>query len=148
MLQADDPGTFVLATNRTETVRDFVNMSFKAVGIEVDWVGEGVNERGLCASDGRELVRVNPRFFRPAEVDMLKGDPSKAKAVLGWEPKTTLEDLCFMMVAADMERNQRALLAEAAANQDSHIVRKPENRPVYLGGARELESLSALMQRP
>lgn len=107
MLQADEPDTFVLATNRTETVRDFVDLAFRAAGIGIRWEGEGESERGLDADGGRELVRINPKYYRPAEVDLLIGDPAKAKAVLGWEPKTSLEDLCRMMVEADLARNER-----------------------------------------
>jgi GDPmannose 4,6-dehydratase len=106
MLQADEPDTFVLATNRTETVRDFVTMAFKATGIDVQWRGEGAHEQGVDASNGKVLVQVNPKFHRPAEVDLLIGDPAKAKAVLGWEPKTTLEQLCKMMVEEDLRRNK------------------------------------------
>lgn len=107
MLQADEPDTYVLATNRTVPVRDFVTLAFRAAGIEVRWEGEGERERGLDADGGRELVRINPRYYRPAEVDLLIGDPAKAKAKLGWEPTTSLEDLCRMMVEADLARNER-----------------------------------------
>lgn len=106
MLQADEPDTYVLATNRTVTVRDFVAMAFKSAGIDIEWQGEGESERGVDASNGRELVRVNPRYYRPAEVDLLIGNPEKAKKMLGWEPKTTLEELCSMMVEADLRRNE------------------------------------------
>jgi GDPmannose 4,6-dehydratase len=106
ILQADEPDTFVLATNRTETVRDFVSMAFKGAGITVEFSGEGENETGRCARTGKELVRVSPKFYRPAEVDLLIGDPAKARRVLGWEPKTTLEELCQMMVDADLRRNE------------------------------------------
>ena len=106
ILQADEPDTFVLATNRTETVRDFVGMAFKGAGINVEFTGEGENEVGHCARTGKALVRVSPKFYRPAEVDLLIGDPAKAKSVLGWEPKTTLEELCQMMVDADLRRNE------------------------------------------
>jgi GDPmannose 4,6-dehydratase len=106
MLQADEPDTFVLATNRTETVRDFVTMAFKAVGVNVEFKGSAENEIGLDAATGKTLVRVNPKFYRPAEVELLIGDPAKAKAKLGWEPKTTLEQLCRMMVDADLRRNE------------------------------------------
>ncbi|HQR77980.1 MAG TPA: GDP-mannose 4,6-dehydratase, partial [Burkholderiaceae bacterium] len=105
MLQAPEPETFVLATNRTETVRDFVRMAFKAVDIELDFRGNGVDEQGIDAKSGKTLVRVNPKFYRPAEVDLLIGNPAKAKAKLGWEPRTTLEELCRMMVEADLRRN-------------------------------------------
>jgi GDPmannose 4,6-dehydratase len=106
MLQVDQPDTFVLATNRTETVRDFVSMAFKAVNVNVEWRGNGEAEQGVDASNGKVLVRVNPKFHRPAEVDLLIGDATKAKAKLGWEPKTSLEDLCKMMVDADLRRNK------------------------------------------
>tara|TARA_Y100001949_G_scaffold164679_1_gene159750 strand:- start:13828 stop:14859 length:1032 start_codon:yes stop_codon:yes gene_type:complete len=107
MLQADEPGVFVLATNRTETVRDFVTLAFKAVDVELQWEGSGEQEQAIDAATGKVVVRVNPKFYRPAEVDLLIGDPQKAKDVLGWEPKTTLEQLCRMMVDADMRRNQQ-----------------------------------------
>ncbi|MCH2342280.1 GDP-mannose 4,6-dehydratase [Pseudomonas sp. NPDC047963] len=107
MLQADEPGVFVLATNRTETVRDFVTLAFKAVDVELQWQGSGEQEQATDAATGKVVVRVNPKFYRPAEVDLLIGDPQKAKDVLGWEPKTTLEQLCRMMVDADMRRNQQ-----------------------------------------
>jgi GDPmannose 4,6-dehydratase len=109
MLQADAPDTFVLATNRTETVRDFVTMAFKGAGIELRFEGEGENEVAIDAESNRTLVRISPKFYRPAEVDLLIGDPTKAKTVLGWEPKTTLEELCAMMVAADLERNEKGM---------------------------------------
>lgn len=107
MLQADAPDTFVLATNRTVPVRDFVTLAFQAAGIAIRWEGRDEQERGLDAESGRELVRINPRFYRPAEVDLLIGDPAKARQVLGWEPQTALEDLCRMMVEADLARNER-----------------------------------------
>ncbi len=107
MLQADEPDVFVLATNRTETVRDFVTLAFKAVDVELQWSGSGEQEQAVDAATGKVVMRVNPKFYRPAEVDLLIGDPQKAKDVLGWEPKTTLEQLCRMMVDADMRRNQQ-----------------------------------------
>jgi GDPmannose 4,6-dehydratase len=106
ILQADQPGTYVLATNRTETVRDFVTMAFKAVGIAIEWQGSADNETGHDAHTGKVLVRVSPKFYRPAEVELLIGDPAKARSELGWEPKTTLEELCQMMVEADLRRNE------------------------------------------
>lgn len=107
MLQADQPDTYVLATNRTETVRDFVTMAFKAADIAITWSGSGEDETGQCANTGRTLVRISSKFYRPAEVELLIGDPAKAKRELGWEPKTTLEELCQMMVDADMRRNEQ-----------------------------------------
>ncbi|HCJ30978.1 MAG TPA: GDP-mannose 4,6-dehydratase, partial [Pseudomonas sp.] len=107
MLQADEPDVFVLATNRTETVRDFVTLAFKAVDTELQWEGSGEQEQAIDMATGKVVMRVNPKFYRPAEVDLLIGDPQKAKDVLGWEPQTSLEQLCRMMVDADMRRNQQ-----------------------------------------
>lgn len=133
MLQADKPDTYVLATNRTETVRDFVTMAAKAAGIELEFTGEAESEVGVISAIhdvpltadlssvesglgaltakqcnlkiGQTIVRVNPKFYRPAEVELLIGNPEKAKKELGWEPATTLEQLCAMMVEADFRRN-------------------------------------------
>ena len=106
MLQVDEPDTFVLATNRTETVRDFVRMAFKGAGVTVDFQDSAEDETAVDVATGKTVVRVNPKFYRPAEVDLLIGNPTKAKNVLGWAPKTTLEQLCQMMVEADLRRNQ------------------------------------------
>jgi GDPmannose 4,6-dehydratase len=105
MLQADEPDTFVLATNRTETVRDFVRMAFKGAGIDIEFSGLGESETAIDVATGKTVMRINARFYRPAEVDLLIGDPARAKAKLGWEPTTTLEQLCRMMVEADLRRN-------------------------------------------
>lgn len=107
MLQHDEPDTFVLATNRTETVRDFVSMAFKAAGILVEFSGSGAEEMAVDSSNGKKVLRINSAFHRPAEVDLLIGDSAKAKLKLGWEAKTTLEELCAMMVKADIVRNER-----------------------------------------
>ncbi|MGJ7558562.1 GDP-mannose 4,6-dehydratase [Variovorax sp. RB3P1] len=107
MLQIDTPGTYVLATNRTETVRDFVSMAFKGAGITVDFKGSGEGESAVDTATGKTVMRINPKFYRPAEVELLIGNPAKAKAQLGWEPKTTLEELCQMMVEADLRRNRQ-----------------------------------------
>jgi GDPmannose 4,6-dehydratase len=104
MLQADTPDSFVLGTGRTESVRHFVDMAFKAVGITITWEGSGLQEKGMDAASGKTLVRINPKFYRPAEVELLIGSPAKAKRDLGWEPTTTLEELCLMMVEADLRR--------------------------------------------
>lgn len=106
MLQAEQPDTYVLATNRTETVRSFVEMAFKAVDIGVEWSGSAENEIGKNSQTGEVIVKINPKFYRPAEVDLLIGDYTHAKNKLGWEPKTTLEQLCKMMVDADLRRYQ------------------------------------------
>ncbi len=107
MLQADKPDTYVLATNRTETVRDFVSMAAKAAGFDLGWDGVAEQEVGVDRLSGKVLVRVNPRFYRPAEVELLIGNPEKARRDLGWAPSTSLEDLCQMMVEADVFRNER-----------------------------------------
>lgn len=106
MLQADIPDTYVLATNRTETVRDFVQMAFKAAGITVEFRGQAETESAIDTATGKTVMRINPKYYRPAEVDLLIGDPEKAKQKLGWVPTTTLEQLCQMMVEADLRRNQ------------------------------------------
>ncbi len=107
MLQADEPDTFVLATNRTETVRDFVTMAFKAAGITVEYRGQDQDEVAVDVATGQVVMKINPKFHRPAEVDLLIGDPAHAKAKLGWESHTSLEELCKMMVEADIRRNQQ-----------------------------------------
>lgn len=107
MLQAEAPESFVLATGRTETVRDFVTMAFRAAGYELEWKGRGESEVGVDAQSGKTVVRVNPKFYRPAEVDLLVGDAAKARDKLGWQAQTTLEELCRMMVEADLRRNER-----------------------------------------
>ena len=106
MLQADEPDTCVLATNRTETVRDFVRMAFKAADIELDFSGKDDKEIAVDAAAGKTVMQVDPRFYRPAGVDLLIGDPAKAGEKLGWKPQTSLEELCRMMVQADLRRNQ------------------------------------------
>lgn len=107
MMQISQPDTFVLATNRTETVREFVSMSAEAAGYQLNFEGSGEKEVGIDTVTGRTLVQVNPAFYRPAEVELLIGDPSKAERVLGWKPTTTLEDLCTMMVREDILRIER-----------------------------------------
>jgi len=107
ILQAEQPDTFVLATNRTETVRDFVTMAFKAAGMPIEFRGQGEQETGHCGRTGKTLVRISPKFYRPAEVELLIGDASKAERELGWKPQTTLEQLCQMMVDADLRRNEQ-----------------------------------------
>jgi len=102
MLQQDQPGDYVLATNQTTTVRDFVRMAFSHAGLDIEFQGEGVEEKGIDPSSGNVLVEVSPNYFRPTEVDVLVGDYSKAKEVLGWEPKTKVEELCRIMVESDL----------------------------------------------
>jgi GDPmannose 4,6-dehydratase len=106
MLQADKPDTYVLGTNRTETVRDFVTMAFKAVDIALEWSGSEENETAINSETGAVVVRINPKFYRPAEVELLIGNPEKAEKELGWKSSTSLEELCAMMVEADLRRNK------------------------------------------
>ncbi|MBC7415402.1 MAG: GDP-mannose 4,6-dehydratase [Herminiimonas sp.] len=106
MLQAEVPDTFVLATNRTETVRDFVTMAFKAIDVRLEWRGTAEQEIGVDIATGKTRVQVNPKFYRPAEVELLIGNPAKAREQLGWQAPTTLEQLCAMMVEADLRRNK------------------------------------------
>lgn len=112
MLQQEQPADFVIATGRTESVRTFVELAFREVGICLRWEGEGKAEQGIDAVSGRVLVEVDPRYFRPTEVELLQGDPSKAQRLLGWQAKTTLAELCAMMVKADLEQAQRDVLCE------------------------------------
>ncbi len=103
MLQADRPDDYVIATGETRTVREFCEKSFAFAGITLAWEGEGVDESGRCTKTGKTLVRVDPRYFRPAEVELLLGDPAKAKRELGWEPRVTFEGLVEMMTKADLD---------------------------------------------
>lgn len=109
MLQQDTPDDYVLATGVTTTVRDFVNMSFKAVDIELIWEGTpgSLDEVGLCKKTGKKLVQVDPRYFRPSEVELLIGDPTKAKEKLGWVPEITLSQLCSEMVLSDLAKLEK-----------------------------------------
>jgi GDPmannose 4,6-dehydratase len=109
MLQAAEAETFVLATGRTETVRDFALMAFAGAGIKVEFRGSGADEVAVDTATGKTVLRVNPKFLRPAEVDLLIGDATHAREKLGWEATTSLEELCQMMVAADLRRNERGV---------------------------------------
>jgi GDPmannose 4,6-dehydratase len=102
MMQQDEPDDYVLATGETTPVRDFVEWAFEDVGIALEWKGEGVDEKGWCKASGKCLVEVDPRYFRPTEVDLLIGDPSKAHQKLGWRHETPVRELCREMVAADL----------------------------------------------
>ena len=102
MLQQDEPGDYVLATGETHSVRAFAEMAFREVGVKLEWRGAGVDEKGLDASTGKTLIEVDPRYFRPTEVDLLLGDPSRARDRLGWSAKTPLRELVREMVAWDL----------------------------------------------
>ena len=101
-----EPETLVLASGRSASVRDFVEMAFAAIGVSLVWKGQGIEEEGTCRKTGKLRVKVNPAFFRPAEVDALIGDCSRAQRLLGWQAQTRLEELCRLMVEADLRRNK------------------------------------------
>lgn len=112
MLQQDVPEDFVIATGQTQKVRDFVDLSFKEIGIEIIWQGTGVDEKGVNKATGDVVVEVDPRYFRPTEVELLLGDATKARKKLGWQAKTTLEELCSMMVKSDIEDAKKDMLCK------------------------------------
>jgi GDPmannose 4,6-dehydratase len=107
MLQQKEAEDFVLATGVKTSVRKFIEMAFNEVGIEIEWSGSGVEEKGINKSNGKVLIEIDPKYFRPAEVDLLVGDYTKAKTKLGWEPKVTIAELCKEMVQADVELFKR-----------------------------------------
>jgi GDPmannose 4,6-dehydratase len=102
ILQQNEPDDYVMATGVTTSIRDFITMAFREAGIPIRWEGKGIDEKGIDRGSGKVLVEIDPRYFRPAEVDLLIGDPSKAKARLGWEPKVQLPELVKMMVTHDI----------------------------------------------
>ena len=104
ILQQANPDDYVIATGQTRTVREFVERAFLEAGITIEWQGQGVNEKGIDVATGKVIVAVDPEFFRPTEVDLLLGDPTKAKEKLGWVPKTSFDDLVKLMVECDLER--------------------------------------------
>src|SRR5690606_2901621 len=103
MMQQDEPDDYVLATGTTTPVRDFVQWAFEDVGITLEWRGKGVDEQGVDAATGKVLVEVDPRYFRPTEVELLLGDPTKAREKLGWSHETSVRDLAREMVQADLQ---------------------------------------------
>lgn len=104
MLQQDKPDDYVLATNETHTVREFIEIASKRLGFDLEWQGEGVDEQGVDKNTGNVIVKIDPVYFRPAEVDLLIGDYTKAKTLMGWEPKVKFEQLVEIMVDADLEQ--------------------------------------------
>jgi GDPmannose 4,6-dehydratase len=109
MLQADIPKDYILATGRTESVRNFVNIAAKTVNLNLTWEGSGVNEKAIEASTGKVLVKINESFYRKSEVDLLIGSSEKAQKELNWKPKTSLEDICKLMIESDIRRNLQNL---------------------------------------
>jgi len=103
MLQQDEPDDYILATNETHTVREFTEEACRIVGINLEWKGGGLQEQGIDTKTGKVVVEIDPRYFRPAEVDLLRGDYSKAKKALGWEPKVKFKELVGMMMKSDLD---------------------------------------------
>lgn len=117
MLQQDKPDDYVVATGETHSVREFVEASCKHLGFDLKWEGEGVNEKGIDQKTGKTIIAIDPRYFRPAEVDLLIGDPTKAKKQLGWQPKTSFEELVEIMVEADLAAESRYKVGAGANNE-------------------------------
>ncbi|MBA2849529.1 GDP-mannose 4,6-dehydratase [Thermosulfuriphilus ammonigenes] len=109
MLQQDSPGDYILATGETHSVKEFVECAFAVAGYNIYWEGEGLNTKGIDKKTGKIMIEISPKFYRPSEVDILIGNPKKAKEKLGWMPKTKFEDLVRIMVEADLNRVQREL---------------------------------------
>lgn len=120
MLQQDAPDDFVIATGEQHSVKEFIELTAKELGIAIQWEGEGISEKGVNKANGKPIVAVDPMYFRPTEVDALLGDPTKAKKKLGWEPKTTFEQLVKEMVQADLEAAKRDDLCQRAGFRISH----------------------------
>ncbi|WP_018248114.1 GDP-mannose 4,6-dehydratase [Orenia marismortui] len=123
MLQQDEADDYVVATGETHKVREFVELAFKHVGIDIEWRGEGVEEEGIDKATGKVVVAVNPKFFRPAEVDVLLGSPKKAEKKLNWEREISFEELVKRMVKADLKRVEKEVafntyMEEAAATKE------------------------------
>ena len=114
MLQQDQPDDYVLATGETTHVRTFVEWAFADAGVTLRWEGEGIDEKGYDADDGRCLIEVDPRYFRPTEVELLIGDPAKAHEKLGWKHETSVRDLAREMVQADLKVMQDAPIGKGA----------------------------------
>ena len=117
MLQQDAPDDYVLATGVTTSIRDFATMAFREADITIAWRGEGANEEGYCPDTGNILVKIDPRYFRPAEVDLLIGDPTKAQNVLGWKASTTLGEMCREMVQSDLALFERDAYLKAGGHE-------------------------------
>ena len=107
MMQQDEPADFVLATNETHTVRELAELTCQTLGMNLEWQGEGIEEKGIDLNTGKTIIRIDPEYFRPAEVDLLIGDYSKAKKEMGWEPKTTFRELIEIMTESDFKREKK-----------------------------------------
>ena len=114
MLQHSEPDDYVVATGETHSVRKFAEMVFARLDMPLVWQGEGVHEKGIDSTSGRIVIEIDPKYFRPAEVDLLLGDPAKARRVLKWQPRTSFEGLVEMMVDEDLALAERERRAEGA----------------------------------
>ena len=114
ILQQEKPEDFVIATGETHSVREFATLAFAEAGMTLDWQGSGINEKGIDTKTGRTVVEVDPRYFRPTEVDLLLGDPSKAEKVLGWKRKVSFTDLVKRMVRYDLDLFKKDILIRDA----------------------------------
>lgn len=114
MLQQEEPDDFVISSGKSHSVKEFVELAFAEIGIAIKWQGQGINEQGCDAHTGKIYVQVDPRYFRPTEVDILLGDSSKARAKLGWEPKASLKELVKMMVREDIQDAEKDLFCQQA----------------------------------
>src|SRR5690606_39204477 len=114
IMQQDEPDDYVIATGRTHTVREFCEKSFRCVDIELVWKGEGKDEKGYDANTGTVVVDIDPRYYRPTEVDLLHGDAAKARAKLGWEPSCTLDEMIAEMVSSDLEQARDEQMVNAS----------------------------------
>jgi GDPmannose 4,6-dehydratase len=110
MLQQNTPDDFVLATGETHTIREFIEESAPYVGFDIEWIGEGVNEKGVDKNTGKVIIEIDPKYFRPSEVDLLLGDPTKAKNVLGWKPKVKFKELVKIMIEHDLKTGGKSLI--------------------------------------
>lgn len=110
MLQQDKPDDFVLATGETHTIKEFIEEAAPYVGFDIEWSGDGINEKGIDKNTGKVIVEVDPKYFRPSEVDLLLGDPTKAKDILGWQPKVKFKELVKIMIEHDIKNHGRSLI--------------------------------------
>jgi GDPmannose 4,6-dehydratase len=117
MLQQELPDDYVIATGEQHSVREFVEVCARELGIIIEWEGEGVDEKGINSANGKTIVAVDPQYFRPTEVETLLGDPTKAKQNLGWEPKISFEDLVREMTLSDLESAKKDELCQGAGFQ-------------------------------
>jgi GDPmannose 4,6-dehydratase len=106
MLQQEKPDDYVLATGEAHTIREFCELAFMEIGINIDWLGKEINETGVNSKTGKTVIKINPEFFRPSEVDILLGDPTKAESILGWKREVNFPELVSLMVKHDLKINQ------------------------------------------